>query len=75
MKIYKHFLRYFELEKKCVQAQKFKMAAEFKMAVKTFFSFLNFKNDNFSKKLFLLCCLTKNTNFVSLFFLKIQNGG
>jgi hypothetical protein len=37
--MYKHFLEDFELEKnkKCFQAQKFKMAAEFKVAVKTFF--------------------------------------
>jgi hypothetical protein len=48
MKINKHFLKDFELEKnkkKCFQAQKikmaaaFKMAAEFKMAVKRFFHF------------------------------------
>jgi hypothetical protein len=58
MKIYKHFLRDFELEKnkKWFQAQKFKMADEFKMAVKTFFfSIQNFKNDKFSKKFF--CCV------------------
>jgi hypothetical protein len=40
MKINQHFLRDFELEKnrkKKFQAQKFKMAAEFKMALKKFF--------------------------------------
>jgi hypothetical protein len=50
------------------------MAAEFKMAVKTFFSFQNFKNDHFSKNLFLLCFLTNNTNFVLQFFF-LKNGG
>jgi hypothetical protein len=34
--------------KKKFQAQKFKMAAEFKMAMKTFFSFLKFQKLNFS---------------------------
>jgi hypothetical protein len=74
MKIYKHFLREFELEKnskKCFHAQKFKMAAEFKMAVKWFFLFKNFKNDIFSKKLFLLYFLTNNTTFVSQFLQQI----
>jgi hypothetical protein len=41
-----------------------------------FFSDLNFKNDNPSKKTFLLYCLTKNTTYVEqFFFLKIPNGG
>jgi hypothetical protein len=41
-----------------------------------FFSDLNFKNDIFSKKTFLLYFLTKYTTYVEqFFFLKIPNGG
>jgi hypothetical protein len=57
MKIYKHFLRDFVLEKikKRFQAQKFKMAVEFKMNVKTV---LSFKTWNFNYFLiFLQDCL------------------
>jgi hypothetical protein len=52
------------------------MADESNMAAKTFFSDKNFKNDNSSKKTFLLYFLTKNTTLVEqCFFLKIPIGG
>jgi hypothetical protein len=54
--------------KKCSEAEKFKMAAEFKMAVKTFFYFKISKMIIFHKNTFVLYFLTKNTTFVLEFF-------
>jgi hypothetical protein len=68
-KKYLYSLRQFREKKtlkKCYLANKFKMAAEFKMEM---------KNDNFSKKN-LFCCVfrLKIQLLCHYFFLKIQNG-
>jgi hypothetical protein len=58
--ICKSFLRDFKLKKK--------MAAEFEMALETFFSFYNFKNESF-----VLYFFNKNTTFVKPFFSNNSN--
>jgi hypothetical protein len=63
--------------KNVFQAQKLKMADESPIwRRKHFFSDKIFRNENSSKKTFLLYFLTKNTTYVEqFFFLKIPNGG